>query len=45
MYWYRDCEEKMKQKVEVSIQQLTIELETGGNIRYEYGSPSDVWYA
>ena len=44
IYWYRDCEDKMKQKVEESIQQLTIELQTGGNVRYEHGSLSDIWY-
>ena len=33
----------MKQKVEESIQQLTVELETGGNVRYECGSLSDIW--
>ena len=44
IYWYKDCGDKMKQKVEESIQQLTIELQTGGNVRYEHGSLSDIWY-
>ena len=34
----------MKQKAEEIIQQLGLELETGGNIRFESGSAVDVWY-
>jgi len=26
------------------IQQTVVELETGGNVRFEYGKPSDPWY-
>ena len=29
---------------EMTVQRLLLELETGGNVRFEDGKPSDPWY-
>ena len=29
---------------EMTVQRLLLELETGGNVRFEDGKPSDLWY-
>ena len=29
---------------EMTVQRLLLELETGGNVRFEDGKPSDAWY-
>ena len=28
----------------MTVQRLLLELETGGNVRFEDGKPSDAWY-
>uniref|UniRef100_A0A4W3GU67 Leucine rich repeat containing 9 n=1 Tax=Callorhinchus milii TaxID=7868 RepID=A0A4W3GU67_CALMI len=45
---FDDYEKEVKQTMEnhdFSIQYLLIELETVGNVRFEEGTPSDMWYS
>ncbi|CAH1791753.1 unnamed protein product [Owenia fusiformis] len=52
--WYKKCEElqyyfnealgKLRQVTELTINRLVAELETGGNVRFEDGMASDVWF-
>jgi len=41
------CEsiDRARSVIEDMIQQTFLELETGGNVRFEYGKPSDPWLA
>jgi len=41
--YYHDAVDKMRYQLEVSVQWMVSELETGGNVRYEDGRPSDLW--
>ncbi|ESO85655.1 hypothetical protein LOTGIDRAFT_210857 [Lottia gigantea] len=40
-----DSVKRIKEQSERLISRLTIELETGGNVRFEDGTPSDVWFS
>ena len=35
----------MKNLANISTKRLLVELETGGNVRYEQGQPSNIWYS
>nr|CAB3263538.1 leucine-rich repeat-containing protein 9-like [Phallusia mammillata] len=42
--YYNQSVDVLNSLASVSINRLTEELESGGNVRFEQGSPSDVWY-
>ena len=37
--------EQVNNVSEMTVQRLLLELETGGNVRFEDGKPSDPWYS
>ena len=37
--------EQVNSVSEMTVQRLLLELETGGNVRFEDGKPSDPWYS
>ncbi|KAK3738851.1 hypothetical protein QZH41_015070 [Actinostola sp. cb2023] len=41
---YRESCEQVQLVSDMTIQRLLVELETGGNVRFEDGKPPDVWY-
>jgi hypothetical protein len=43
--FHTDAVERARQAVEGLVHQVVSELESGGNIRFEYGKPTDPWYA
>lgn len=43
--FHADAVERARQAVEGVVHQVVSELESGGNIRFEYGKPTDPWYA
>lgn len=42
-HFFTDGVEKFRAMVDITLQRLLSELETGGNIRFEDGKPSDLW--
>ena len=42
--YFNDAVDRMRYQMEVTVQRLVSELETGGNVRYEDGRPTDMWY-
>jgi hypothetical protein len=43
--YYTDAVERARQAVEGIVHQVVTELESGGNIRFESGKPTDPWCA
>jgi len=40
---YMESIDRARSVIDGMIQQTVVELETGGNVRFEYGKPSDPW--
>ncbi|XP_064621486.1 leucine-rich repeat-containing protein 9-like isoform X3 [Lineus longissimus] len=43
-FFHKESENRLKQMTELTIHRLLCELETGGNLRFEDGALSDVWF-
>lgn len=43
-HFYAESIDRIAHLKDMSLQRLMTELETGGNIRFEDGKPSDLWY-
>ena len=41
---YKICLSQLTQEIDIKKNYNFIELENGGNIKFEFGSPSDIWY-
>ena len=41
--FYNEAANRIKKSADVIVNRMLIELESGGNVRFEEGSPSDVW--
>ena len=42
-YYYREASDRMHSITDINIGRLLSELQTGGNVRFEDGKPSDLW--
>ena len=43
--FYNEAANRIKKSADVIVNRMLIELESGGNVRFEEGSPSDVWFS
>lgn len=53
--WERNCQEiesfyaeaadRIRKSADVIVNRMLIELESGGNVRFEEGTPSDIWFS
>ncbi|XP_025105112.1 leucine-rich repeat-containing protein 9-like isoform X2 [Pomacea canaliculata] len=41
---FKEAKQRLQQKADTIINRLEIELETGGNVRFEEGTPEDLWF-
>jgi hypothetical protein len=41
--FYNEAANRIKKSADVIVNRMLIELESGGNVRFEEGSSSDVW--
>lgn len=42
--FYAEAGDRIRKSADVIVNRMLIELESGGNVRFEEGSPSDIWY-
>lgn len=43
--FYSEAGDRIRKSADVIINRMLIELESGGNVRFEEGSPSDIWFS
>ena len=42
-FYYTEAVERLRKVTDDQVQRLVMELDTGGNVRFEDGTQSDVW--
>ncbi|XP_052269181.1 leucine-rich repeat-containing protein 9-like isoform X5 [Dreissena polymorpha] len=43
-WFYEEMVSRFKESASTLVNRMVVELESGGNVRYEEGSPSDLWF-
>ncbi|XP_063400283.1 uncharacterized protein LOC134684896 [Mytilus trossulus] len=43
--YYNEAAARIKKSADVIVNRMLIELESGGNVRFEEGSPTDIWFS
>ena len=42
--FYKETVSRFRESANMLVNRMVVELESGGNVRFEEGSPSDLWY-
>ncbi|XP_063435746.1 leucine-rich repeat-containing protein 9-like [Mytilus trossulus] len=43
--YYNEATARIKKSADVIVNRMLIEIESGGNVRFEEGSPTDIWFS